>query len=197
MIFENEIVKNGKVDRFGQPITGNVDQTTHTGAEVTAVFKLFNELEIFGNASCSKNRITTGKYFISDTESIDISNNSISGFPEFLSNIGMQLSTNNFFLKLTAKYVGKFYSDNFDENISSYLDQFPGFLDYNDNVNDEYFVVDLYGSYEMNLFNSLTNSKIFIQVNNLFDELYSGYAIGKEFFPAAERNFIAGIQLGL
>jgi iron complex outermembrane receptor protein len=197
MIFENEIVKNGKVDRFGQPITGNVDQTTHTGAEVTAVFKLFNGLEIFGNASYSKNKITSGKFFISDTESIDISNNSISGFPEFLSNIGMQLSSTNFYFKLSAKYVGKFYSDNFDDNISSYLVQFPGFLDYNDNVNDEYFVVDLYGSYEMNLFNSLTNSKIFIQVNNLFDKLYSGYAIGKEFFPAAERNFIAGIQIGL
>jgi iron complex outermembrane receptor protein len=197
MIFENEIVKNGKVDRFGQPITGNVDQTTHIGVEVSAVVKLFNELEIFGNASYSENKITTGKYFISDTESIDISNNSISGFPEFLSNIGMQFSSNNFYIKLSAKYVGKFYSDNFDKNISSYLVQFPGFIDYNDNVNDEYFVVDLYGSYEMNLFNSLTNSKIFIQVNNLFDKLYSGYAIGKEYFPAAERNFIAGVQLGL
>ena len=64
MLFENEIVKNGKVDRFGQPITGNVDQTTHIGAEVSAVVKLFNELEIFGNASYSKNKITTGKYFI-------------------------------------------------------------------------------------------------------------------------------------
>ncbi len=197
MLFENEIVKNGKVDRFGQPITGNVDQTTHIGAEVSAVVKLFNELEIFGNASYSKNKITTGKYFISDAESIDISDNSISGFPDFLSNIGVQYNLKSLFLKLNAKYVGRFYSDNFDENISSYLVQFPGFIDYNDNVNDEYFVVDLYGSYEMNLFNSLTNSKIFLQVNNLFDELYSGYAIGKEFFPAAERNFIAGIQIGL
>lgn len=197
MIFENEIVKNGKVDRFGQPITGNVDQTTHSGVEVTAVFKLLSGFEIFGNASYSKNKITSGKYFISDSESIDISNNSISGFPEILSNLGIQISYSNIYFKLSAKYVGKFYSDNFDNNISLYLNQFPGFIDYNDNVNDEYFVVDLYGSYEMNLFNSLTNSKIFIQVNNLFDKLYSGYAIGKEFFPAAERNFIAGIQLGL
>jgi len=27
--------------------------------------------------------------------------------------------------------------------------------------------------------------------------LYSAYAIGKEFFPAAERNFLVGLQLGL
>ena len=197
MLFENEIVKNGKVDRFGQPITGNVDQTTHIGAEVSAVVRLFNGLEIFGNASYSKNKITTGKYFINDTESIDISDNSISGFPEFLSNIGIQFSLNNFYIKLNAKYVGKFYSDNFDSNLNEYLLSYPGFVDYSDNVNDSYFVVDFYGSFEFNLFNGLTNSKVFIQVNNIFDNLYSAYAIGKEFFPAAERNFIAGIQIGL
>jgi len=197
MLFENEIVKNGKVDRFGQPITGNVDQTTHIGAEISAVFKLLNGLEIFGNASYSKNEITTGKYFINDTESIDISENSISGFPEFLSNIGVQYNLKSLFLKLNAKYVGKFYSDNFDSNLNQYLLSYPDFLDYSDNVNDSYFIVDLYGSYEFNLFDGWTNSKLFLQVNNIFDNLYSAYAIGKEFFPAAERNFIAGIQIGL
>ena len=74
---------------------------------------------------------------------------------------------------------------------------YPGFVDYNDNINEEYFVIDFYGSYEMNLFNGLTNSKIYLQVNNIFDNLYSAYAIGKEFFPAADRNFIAGVQIGL
>lgn len=197
MLFENEIVKNGKVDRFGQPITGNVDQTTHIGFEISFVVKILNGLELFGNASYSKNKITNGKYFISETESIDISNNSISGFPEFLFNLGLQYNHNNIFIKLNSKYVGKFYSDNFDGMLNEYLIQFPGFIDYTDNINDAYFTMDLFTSYEVNLLNSLTNSKIFIQVNNVFDNLYSAYAIGKEFFPAAERNFIAGIQVGL
>ena len=30
MLFDNEIVKDGQVDRFGQPTTGNVDKTIHT-----------------------------------------------------------------------------------------------------------------------------------------------------------------------
>jgi hypothetical protein len=34
-------------------------------------------------------------------------------------------------------------------------------------------------------------------VNNIFDEIYSANAVGAEFFPAAERNFIVGLQLGL
>ena len=197
MLFKNEIVKNGKIDRFGQPITGNVDQTTHTGAEISFVINLFNDLELWGNASYSKNEITSGKYFITDMESIDLSKNSISGFPDFLSNIGIRYHRDAIFLKLDAKYVGKFYSDNFDENLSRYLNQFPKFVSYNDNLNDSYFVMDFYGSYEMNFFNSLSKSKIFIQVNNIFDKLYSAYAIGQEFFPAAERNFIAGVQIGL
>lgn len=197
MLFKNEIVKNGKIDRFGQPITGNVDETTHTGAEISLVINLFNGLELWGNASYSKNEITSGKYFMTDMESIDLSKNSISGFPDFLSNIGIKYHRDAIFLKLDAKYVGKFYSDNFDENLSRYLNRFPEFVSYNDNVNDSYFVMDFYGSYEMDFFNSLSKSKIFIQVNNIFDKLYSAYAIGQEFFPAAERNFIAGVQIGL
>ncbi len=197
MLFENEIVKNGKVDRFGQPITGNVNRTTHIGIEFSFILKPFDYLEIFGNASYSRNTISEGKHYLSETESIDISGNKISGFPDFLSNLGIQFQYSNIMLKLNAKYVGEFYSDNFDNNLKDYLISFPAFVDYVDNKNEAYFVVDFYGSYELNLFNGLTNSRFFLQVNNIFDNLYSAYAIGKEYFPAAERNFIAGIQLGL
>ena len=64
MLFDNEIVKDGQVDRFGQPTTGNVDKTIHSGAELSAIFKLWQDrIEIFGNATWSKNTIETGKYF--------------------------------------------------------------------------------------------------------------------------------------
>ena len=197
MLFENEIVKNGKVDRFGQPINGNVNRTTHTGLELSFIYKPINEFELYGNASYSRNTISDGKHYLSETESIDISGNKISGFPEFLSNIGIQFNYSDIFLKLNAKYVGEFYSDNFDNNLNDYLLAYPDFVEYNDNKNEAYFVVDIYSSYEFNLFNGLTNSRLFLQVNNIFDNLYSAFAIGKEFFPAAERNFIAGIQIGL
>jgi iron complex outermembrane receptor protein len=197
MFFENEIVKNGKVDRFGQPITGNVDQTTHTGIEFSFIYKPIEQIEFYGNATYSSNNIKIGKHFLSETEWIDISGNKISGFPDFLTNLGIQFNYSNILMKLNAKYVGEFYSDNFDNNLKSYLITYPDFVDYSDNINESYFVVDFYGSYEINIFNGLTNSKLFLQVYNIFDNLYSGYAIGKEFFPAAERNFIAGLSIGL
>lgn len=197
MIFKDEIVKKGQVDRFGQPITGNVDQTVHSGIEFQALAKLTDEVDILGNLTLSNNEITKGKYYLSANEFIELNGNSISGFPDILANFGIQYKHNNIFLKLTGKYVGKMYSDNFDSKLKDYINTFGNFVDYNDNVNDAYFVFDFYGSYDFKLFNALDNSKIFLQVNNLFDNLYSAYAIGKEFFPAAERNFIAGIQIGL
>lgn len=197
MIFKDEIVKNGKVDRFGQPITGNVERTEHAGAEINFVYNIWNNIHLFGNANYSKNKIVNGKYFIDKNQVIDISQNSISGFPDFLANIGIQYQDDNLFFQLTGKYVGKFFSDNFDENILDYLTQFPGFIDYQDNVNDEYFIFDFMGSYETNLFNATSNSKIYLQINNILNRSYSSFAIGKEYFPAATRNFIAGIQIGL
>lgn len=197
MIFNDEIVKKGQVDRFGQPITGNVEQTIHSGIEFQAIAKLSDAFDVFGNLTISNNEIKKGKYFLNATDFIELNGNRISGFPDILANFGIQFKHNNLFLKLTGKYVGKMYSDNFDDKLKKYSEQFPGFVDYSDNVNDAYFVMDFYGSYDFKLFNALDNSKIFLQVNNLFDNLYSAYAIGKEFFPAAERNFIAGIQIGL
>ncbi len=197
MLFKDEIVKNGKLDRFGQPITGNVDQTSHTGIELTGIVNLSDGLKILGNFTYSKNKIDKGFYYINQNETIDLSNNAISGFPELLSNLSLQYQRNKLFLKINAKYVGKFYSDNFDNKLTDYLNRFPGFVSYSDNINNSYFVMDFYGSYEMNLINGLSNSKFFVQINNIFDNLYSAYAIGQEFFPAAERNIIAGIEIGL
>jgi len=197
MIFKDEIVKNGKIDRFGQPTTGNVDKTIHRGIEFTAALKIKDGLKIYGNATLSKNKITNGRYFLSGSSSINLSGNSISGFPEFLTNVGIQYRQRNFYAQFTGKYVGKFYSDNYGGNLSSYLQKHPAFVSYTDNVNDAYLTASLLVSYKFNLFNSLTASKIFFQVNNLFDNLYSANAIGGEFFPAAGRSFFFGLNIGL
>jgi iron complex outermembrane receptor protein len=198
MLFNNEIVKDGQVDRFGQPTTGNVDRTVHLGAELSAIFKLWQDrIEIFGNASISKNTIEEGRYYLDSTDYINLSGNRITGFPDFLANIGITFQQAGFYLRWTGKYVGDFYSDNYDESLDYYLIYFPGFVEYSDNLNQGYFVSDIFASYEFSMFNSLTPWRIYGQINNLFDELYSANAIGKEFFPAAERNWLAGIQVGL
>jgi iron complex outermembrane receptor protein len=101
------------------------------------------------------------------------------------------------FVQLLGRYVGYFYSDNYADKLNQYLSEYPDFVSYNDNKNDAYFTADFYISYQFKGFSALAPSKIFVQINNIFDRLYSAYAIGDKFFPMAERNFVAGIQIGL
>jgi iron complex outermembrane receptor protein len=198
MLFNDEIIKDGGVDRFGQPTTGNADRTIHLGAEVSAIVRLFSKtVEIFGNATMSRNTIEEGRFYLDDKKFIDLSGNRISGFPEFLSTCGFSVNYEGLYFRWIGKYVGGYFSDNYDNNLKSYSEQNPGFVDYQDNVNEAYLVSDIFASYEFNVINTLSPWKVFIQVNNIFDNLYSAYAIGKEFFPAAERNWLAGIQVGL
>lgn len=205
MSFDNEIVKNGKLDRFGQPVVGNVNRSVHSGAEISALVEFNDYFELFGNVTYSHNKILKGstfiKYHVSDDSTLitelKLDENKLSGFPDVIANFGTSFNYDGVYVRLSGKYVGEFYSDNYDKNIKYYLNDYPGFIGYSDNKNDSYFVLDFFGSYEMNLFNSMTKSKLYLQVNNIFDNLYSAYAIGKEFFPAADRNFIAGIQIGL
>lgn len=198
MLFNDEIVKNGQVDRFGQPVTGNVDKTVHLGAELSAITKLLNDkVELFGNATVSRNTIEKGTFFLDADNFIDLSGNRISGFPDFLANFGIMFNARGWYFRWSGKYVGEFFSDNYDNNMEIYINRFPGITDYSDNVNEAYFVSDFFASYEFPFINSQTPWKVYLQVNNIFNNLYSAYAIGKEFFPAAERNWLAGIQIGL
>jgi iron complex outermembrane receptor protein len=198
MLFNDEIVKSGQLDRFGQPVTGNVDRTVHAGVELSFILKfLKNKFEIIGNGTISRNTIEEGNYYLDSDNFINLSGNRIAGFPEYLSNLSLVYNYSGLYVRLTGKYVGDFFSDNYDENLDIYLQEYPGFVSYTDNVNETYFVADLLASFEFPVVNTSAPWKVYFQLNNIFDNLYSAYAIGKEFFPAAERNFLAGIQVGL
>jgi len=205
MSFENELIKNGRLDIFGAPMMGNAKRTLHSGIEFSSSVKPLENLQIIFNATYSRNKIndasayqvipnTRGKDYIAH---ISLNGNPIGGFPDFLANTSIRYSLSDFYFQLDGKYSGRFYSDNYGNHLISLLNTFPNFVEYDDNVNDAFLVFNLFTSYEVNLFNTMTKSKLFLQVNNLFNSYYSMYAIGKEFFPAAERNFVAGLQLGI
>lgn len=205
MIFDNEIVRSGQLDRFGQPVTGNIAKTIHRGIELTGSITIFPGLELIANSTFSDNLIEKGVTFIRHRNAagdrivsqLDISNNQIGGFPSFLLNGMLRYQKHGIYFQLTSKYSGKYFSDNYDKNLENYLEKYPQFIDYTDNKFEGYFVMNIFGSYEFFLFDSLTPTKLFFQVNNIFDRLYASYAIGNQFYPAAERNFLVGLQLGL
>jgi iron complex outermembrane receptor protein len=198
MIFNDEIVKSGQLDRFGQPVTGNVDRTVHAGVELSFILKFQrNKFEIIGNGTISRNTIEEGNYYIDSDSFINLSGNRIAGFPDYLANLSLVFNDAGWYFRLIGKYVGDFFSDNYDENLDNYLKVYAGFVDYSDNVNEAYFVADFLASYQFPVVNTSAPWKVYFQLNNIFDNLYSAYAIGKEFFPAAERNWLACIQIGL
>ncbi len=210
MLFNNEITKQGLVDRFGQPITGNIDMTIHLGVELTGNVKIFDNLEFIFNGMYSKNYISRGTTFIKYNKGqnillLDISNNRISSFPDLLFNGVVRFNYKKFSANISLKYVGRYYSDNYAQNFQTYLRLYPGIVDeyddgiddYFDNVMPAYFTSDLYVGYEFDFNNDTNSIKMFTQIRNLFNNLYAAYATGKEFFPAAERNILFGLTVGL
>jgi len=188
MMFTDEIVKSGQLDRFGQAITGNMDETTHAGIELSGTYKLNKYFDISLNGTYSQNRISEGYYYKKDGNEVNLKDNSISGFPDITANGIIRFNYNGFFTQLWLKYVGEFYTDNFGD--------ISGITDY-DNKLDAYFISNILLSYQFKAKPILNNVKLFLQVNNIFDNLYAAYGSGKEFFPAAERNITVGIKVEL
>jgi len=201
MSFENELIKNGRLDIFGAPMMGNAKRTVHSGVEFASLIQVNENLQCIFNATYSNNTIkeavTFGSYSGSSLATLHLSGNKIGGFPDFLANLSVRYKLREFTAQIDAKYVGNFYSDNYGKSFEGYKTQYPGLVDYADNTNDAYFNVNFFASYQMELFQNSQKSKIYFQVNNVFNSLFSMYAIGKEFFPAAERNFVAGVELGI
>jgi iron complex outermembrane receptor protein len=197
MLFDNEIVKNGQVGIFGDPVTGNMKRTVHAGVEFTAKLRIDDFIDVTINGSYSDNYISEGKHYVSSTDFIDLSGNQLGGFPNMLGNAALSLHKDGLYGTVLFKYVGKYYSDNFADKLEDYIKTNPALVSYDDNVVDAYYVVNLIGSYQFELSGIFPKVKVYGQINNMFDKLYAGYAVGKEFFPAAERNFVFGVSLGL
>lgn len=199
MVFQDEIVKEGQLDRFGQPITGNVPSSMHTGGELTAKVIFNKYFDILLNANYNKNYITEGKSFVEYNDStlvLDMKGNQISGCPEILANAMLNFKFHNLFLSADLKYVGKFYSNNFGDKFEKITTDYPGLFDYTDNVIDPSFTTNVLAGWDAQNILGLERIKLFVQVNNIFDNLYATYAIGKEFFPSDERNFAVGCVIG-
>ena len=177
MDFRNELIKNGQLNIFGDPIVGNAERTRHAGVELTAEIKI-NGLEISGNATISRNRlIKHGEYVwknpytgekYATPQRIDLAGKRIAGFPDYLGSIRVTYRNSGFMFSVLGKYVGDFYTDNF--NLESRK-------------------VDAYKVFDVTMGYRFGNFEVKVQINNIFNELYAASGVGDEFYPGAERNY--------
>ncbi len=199
MLFQNEIVKEGQLDRFGQPVTGNVPSSMHTGGELTTKIVFSKYFDLLLNANYNRNYITDGQKYVEYNDStlvIDMKGNQISGCPEVLANAMFNFKYRNLHLSADLKYIGKFYSNNFGDKFKKINTDYPGLFNYTDNVIDPSFATNVLAGWDAKNILGLERIKLFVQVNNIFDSLYAAYAIGNEFFAADERNFAVGCVIG-
>ena len=185
MEFTNELVKSGVVDIFGNPVYGNAPRTRHVGVELDGAVKVFDPIILSGNATISNNRIIEFSTVDSAANGVvyktSLNDNPIAGFPAFLGNLRLTYQTDNVTASLSMKYVGAFYTDNFQNSA---------------NKNDAYTVVNFESLYKLPPIMQ-TEWTLRAEVRNLFNTLYMQNGEGDAFFPAAERNVVVGLTMQL
>jgi iron complex outermembrane receptor protein len=206
MDFHDEIIKQGGLDRFGQPRTGNATRTRHQGVELTGLVRFDDHLELTGNLSLSKNELVSYKYFLelenlgtgqSEVVGVLLDGNRIAGFPDVIANARLTYRNAGLTASLALQFVGNQFTDNFgDMNVAVVNNQRYQLKTY-DNKVDAYTVVNFASSYQIGEILGLNGLELKLQVNNLFDKLYAMYGNEEEFFPAAERHAFLGISLNL
>lgn len=207
MDYNDEFVKTGKKDNFGTTLDENASRSRHIGVELSGDYWIINQAEhklgLWANATYSHNYfIDYDVYFNDNKDKVSLKDNDIAGFPSFMSNFGINYINNSFFVGLTGKYVGEFFTDNYGELLQTnqiIIDDlkadWQGY--YADNKVDAYFVFDLDASYTFTDVAFMKTLKLQTQVNNLFNKLYAYSGDAREFFPAAERSIFFGVELGL
>ena len=187
MEFYNELVSNGLLDQYGQPITGNAKRTRHIGFELDGSAIVTPNFSLYGNVSFSSNKLIDYTSYIDTLGNpvpggISLNGNTISGFPGFLGNIRATYAVGGLSVVLLGQYVGSQYTDNF--NLAS-------------RKLSPYFVANAWVSYRLEHFLSASSVDFKLYVNNLLDRLYIPHGEGIYFYPAATRYFYLSCSVNL
>jgi iron complex outermembrane receptor protein len=184
MDFRDEIVANGQLDRFGQPITGNAARSLHRGLELGARARPWSSLEVQGNVSFSRDLLRDHVVFV-DAESnaapqgIQLGGNRIASFPDFIANLRLTARAHGALASLAGRYAGASFTTNYEETSRKA---------------PPYFNLDGDLQYKLR---QAGDTRLHLQARNLLDRLYVLHGAGDEYFPAATRSFFASLEFGL
>jgi iron complex outermembrane receptor protein len=181
MEFTDEIVRSGRVDRFGQPVTGNAERTRHAGVELSGKVRPGAGLEVSGHVTLSRNRFVRHTDYTGGTAA-SLDGNPIAGFPDLLAAVRLGWRSGPLDAAVTARYQGKQYTDNSGNEA---------------NTVDPSLVVNAGAGWSLPVPDGAPGLSVRVQVNNLFDELYAAYGEGEQFFVGAERHAFVAVALTL
>lgn len=209
MDYRDEFVKTGKIDFSGTSMDENAARSRHIGAELSGAVMLLNsdlqQLKFWGNATYSHNYFVDYDVFFGDDAAgqtkFSLKDNAIAGFPDIMANFGLSYTINDLYVGLTGKYVGEFFTDNYDKMLQDNAELIRILTEegeyYADNKVDAYLVFDFDASYTFRNLGIIKSLKLQTQICNLTNKLYAYSGEGMEFFPAQERSIFFGFELGL
>lgn len=197
MIYDDQLVLNGKINDVGEYIRQNVEESYRLGIELDSRLQINSQLAWGITASLSNNRINNFTEFVDDYDNggqirNDYKNVNLAFSPGFIGS--SEFSFRPFRkteIALLSKYVGEQYLDN-TSNSARKLDAF--------------FVNDLRLGYNTS-FKGIKNIGLSLLVNNVFSEKYesNGYTFSylyggamtteNFYFTQAPANFLLSLSV--
>jgi outer membrane receptor protein involved in Fe transport len=141
--------------------------------------RLSQALDIEAHGTLSQNTFIRHTDYSGGTP-LSLNGDPIAGFPSFLANARFGVHQGPLSFSLSARYIGKQYTDN---------------LKNEERTVDPFFVADASCSWLFSGVLDDVNVEAKMQVNNIFDALYAAYGEGDQFFVGAGRN--AYIQIAI
>jgi iron complex outermembrane recepter protein len=183
MDFQNEIVSNGALDRFGYPVTGNAERTLHQGLEFSFLYQRPKAYLIGMNGAISTNEFIRHSIYEynADWELVELrlDGNKISGFPEKLFNMWLELYLpGQFLMRTEMKYSGEFFTSNTEDA----AEQIEAYTFINMQFRK---IIPIYGQ----------SVNLAFYVNNVLDDKILLHGIGSDYFPLASRNYLISLEI--
>ncbi|MBI5402817.1 MAG: TonB-dependent receptor [Ignavibacteriae bacterium] len=223
MDYTNEIVSNGQLDIFGQPMTWNAGKSVHQGIEIEFEYNMGGkfqngkagrnpEITLSGNLSLTDNYFITylEKNYIDSLGNIygnDYSGNQILLNPQIIGNLlfnyNSEIGLSGY---IAMQYIGKQYLDNSEnERKNPERRNAPGYVDkiinahtvFNAGISLD--LIPLFKSDRLGRF--FRTLEVSFRINNIFDVLYESTggmsANGVPLWiPAADRNLFFNMRVG-
>ncbi len=199
MMYRNQLVLTGKINDVGSYTRINVPNSYRAGLELQGAVASAKWFSASGNITISTNKIKSFTEYLDNYDdglqkTFTHRNTDISFSPSVIASAAINLyPIKNFEISLPAKYVGKQYLDNTQNELRKL---------------DAYYVQDVRVNYKLQ--NILSNeSNIILQINNIFNckyepngytypYIYNGELINENYYyPMAGINFMIGLNIKL
>jgi len=211
MQFHDEFVYAGGLDSDGLPLTVNAGRSLHEGIEFEAAGRIPGDVDLAGYLAVSHDELTQDTVLSPDgaggTFVIDYSGNRIALFPDHTARLSVARAFGPVRLELSGRRIGTIYTDNSENERKTPANRAAA--GYVDKKVDPYTLVAFQGVVDLSRYakRKAGSFNVRLRLDNLLDARVAqfGYSYPNdpaytdfysEFFPAATRSVLVGLNFG-